>query len=376
MTKNKKNKIALVTGITGQDGAYLTEFLLQKGYIVHGLKRRTSLFNTARIDHLFKDPHLESSKLFLHYSDMTDSMSLTNLINKIQPDEIYNLAAMSHVHVSFDVPEYVANADGVGTLRLLEAVRFLGLANKTKIYQASTSEFYGKVHDIPQSEKTPFYPSCPYAVAKLYAYWISVNYREAYDMFVSNGILFNHVSPIRGESFVTRKITRAACKIVLGLQKTLYLGNLDAKRDWGHAKDYVEVMWKILQYKNPDDWVIATGITTTVRDFVIMAFEYLGIELEFKGSNDKEYALVKRVKNNQYDLKKGQVVLRVDPEYYRPTEVDILVGDASKANKKLDWKPKYSLSNIVEDMIESDLKIMKKDLFLKDAGYQILNEHE
>ena len=376
MTKNKKNKIALVTGITGQDGAYLTEFLLQKGYIVHGLKRRTSLFNTARIDHLFKDPHLESSKLFLHYSDMTDSMSLTNLINKIQPDEIYNLAAMSHVHVSFDVPEYVANADGVGTLRLLEAVRFLGLANKTKIYQASTSELYGKVQEIPQSEKTPFYPRSPYAVAKLYAYWISVNYREAYDMFVSNGILFNHESPIRGETFVTRKITRAACKIVLGLQKTLYLGNLDAKRDWGHAKDYVEVMWKILQYKNPDDWVIATGITTTVRDFVIMAFEYLGIELEFKGSNDKEYALVKRVKNNQYDLKKGQVVLRVDPEYYRPTEVDILVGDASKANKKLDWKPKYSLSNIVEDMIESDLKIMKKDLFLKDAGYQILNEHE
>lgn len=376
MTKNKKNKIALVTGITGQDGAYLTEFLLQKDYIVHGLKRRTSLFNTARIDHLFKDPHLESSKLFLHYSDMTDSMSLTNLINKIQPDEIYNLAAMSHVHVSFDVPEYVANADGVGTLRLLEAVRFLGLANKTKIYQASTSELYGKVQEIPQSEKTPFYPRSPYAVAKLYAYWISVNYREAYDMFVSNGILFNHESPIRGETFVTRKITRAACKIVLGLQKTLYLGNLDAKRDWGHAKDYVEVMWKILQYKNPDDWVIATGITTTVRDFVIMAFEYLGIELEFKGSNDKEYALVKRVKNNQYDLKKGQVVLRVDPEYYRPTEVDILVGDASKANKKLDWKPKYSLSNIVEDMIESDLKIMKKDLFLKDAGYQILNEHE
>ena len=376
MTKNKKNKIALVTGITGQDGSYLTEFLLQKGYIVHGLKRRTSLFNTARIDHLFKDPHLESSKLFLHYSDMTDSMSLTNLINKIQPDEIYNLAAMSHVHVSFDVPEYVANADGVGTLRLLEAVRFLGLANKTKIYQASTSELYGKVQEIPQSEKTPFYPRSPYAVAKLYAYWISVNYREAYDMFVSNGILFNHESPIRGETFVTRKITRAACKIVLGLQKTLYLGNLDAKRDWGQAKDYVEVMWKILQYKNPDDWVIATGITTTVRDFVIMAFEYLGIELEFKGSNDKEYALVKRVKNNQYDLKKGQVVLRVDPEYYRPTEVDILVGDASKANKKLDWKPKYSLSNIVEDMIESDLKIMKKDLFLKDAGYQILNEHE
>ena len=376
MTKNKKNKIALVTGITGQDGAYLTEFLLQKGYIVHGLKRRTSLFNTARIDHLFKDPHLESSKLFLHYSDMTDSMSLTNLINKIQPDEIYNLAAMSHVHVSFDVPEYVANADGVGTLRLLEAVRFLGLANKTKIYQASTSELYGKVQEIPQSEKTPFYPRSPYAVAKLYAYWISVNYREAYDMFVSNGILFNHESPIRGETFVTRKITRAACKIVLGLQKTLYLGNLDAKRDWGHAKDYVEVMWKILQYKNPDDWVIATGITTTVRDFVIMAFEYLGIELEFKGSNDKEYALVKSVKNNQYNLKKGQVVLRVDPEYYRPTEVDILVGDASKANKRLDWNPKYSLSNIVEDMIESDLKIMKKDLFLKDAGYQILNEHE
>ena len=376
MEKINKNKVALITGNTGQDGAYLCELLLNKGYEVHGLKRRASLLNTARIDHLFKDPHLESSKLFLHHSDMTDSMSLTNLINKIKPHEIYNLAAMSHVHVSFDVPEYVANADGVGTLRLLEAVRFLGLTDHTKIYQASTSELYGKVQEIPQSETTPFYPRSPYAVAKLYAYWISVNYREAYDMFVSNGILFNHESPIRGENFVTRKITRAVCKIALGMQKHLYLGNLDAKRDWGHAKDYVEVMWKILQHEEADDWVIATGVTTKVRDFVSMAFMELGIELEFHGEGDQEFAQIKNCANDEYNLKAGDVVLKVSPEYYRPTEVDLLVGDATKAKTKLNWSPKNDLKNIVEDMIKSDLDLMKKELFLKSSGYEVYNEHE
>jgi len=376
MKKIDKQKIALITGITGQDGAYLAEFLLKKGYQVHGLKRRASLLNTGRIDHLFKDPHLESSNLFLHYSDMTDSMSLTNVINKIKPDEIYNLAAMSHVHVSFDVPEYVANADGVGTLRLLEAVRFLGLSDNTKIYQASTSELYGKVQEIPQSEKTPFYPRSPYAVAKLYAYWISVNYREAYNMFVSNGILFNHESPIRGENFVTRKITRAASKIALGMQKHLYLGNLDAKRDWGHAKDYVEVMWKILQHDKPDDWVIATGVTTKVRDFVSLAFMELGIELEFHGEGDKEYASVKRSSNKDFTVSVGDIVLKVSPEYYRPTEVDLLVGDASKAKNELGWKAKNTLEDIVRDMVKSDLNLMKKEQFLKDAGYEVFNEHE
>ncbi len=372
----KQKKVALITGVTGQDGSYLAEFLLNKGYIVHGLKRRASLLNTARIDHIYKEPHRDEPVDFLlHHSDMTDSMSLTNLLQKIQPDEVYNLAAMSHVQVSFETPEYVANADGIGTLRLLEAVRFLGLKDKTKIYQASTSELYGKVAEIPQSEKTPFYPRSPYAAAKLYAYWITVNYREAYDLFACNGILFNHESPTRGETFVTRKITRAACKIALGMQDCLYLGNLDSKRDWGHAKDYVEVMWKILQYNKPEDWVIATGVTTTVRDFVKMAFLHLGIELDFQGEGKGEVARISKAPDES-KLKKGQVVLRIDPEYFRPTEVDLLVGDSSKAQKELNWKPQTSLKELVEEMIDSDMSIIMKNKYLQEGGYEYLNEHE
>src|SRR5210317_1355399 len=319
------SKVALITGVTGQDGAYLTEFLLKKDYVVHGLKRRTSLFNTDRIDHLYQDPHLEGAKFFMHYGDMTDSTNLVRVIQEIQPDEIYNLAAMSHVRVSFDVPEYVADADGIGTLRLLEAIRILGLEKKTRIYQASTSELYGKVQEVPQTEKTPFYPSSPYAVAKMYAYWITVNYREAYNMFACNGILFNHESPIRGETFVTRKITRAVSRIALGLQEKVYLGNLDAKRDWGHAKDYVRMMWMILQADEPEDWVIATGQTTTVRDFVKMSFEYAGIELEFKGEGVDEKAYVKSCSNPDYQVEVGTEVVAVDPRYFRPTEVDLLL---------------------------------------------------
>jgi len=369
-------KIALITGITGQDGSYLAEFLLKKGYEVHGIKRRTSLFNTDRIDHLYQDPHEKNVKLHLHFGDMTDSMNLTRIIQEVQPDEIYNLAAMSHVAVSFETPEYVANADGTGTLRILEAVKLLGLTKKTRIYQASTSELYGKVQETPQRETTPFYPRSPYAVAKMYAYWITVNYREAYDMFACNGILFNHESPVRGETFVTRKITRAASKIALGLQDKLYLGNLDAKRDWGHAKDYVKMMWMILQADEPEDWVIATGETTTVRDFVSMAFAYAGIELEFKGKGVEEKAFVASCSNPEYQIEVGKEVLAVDPKYFRPTEVDLLLGDPSKAESKLGWKREYNLKDLVADMMKSDLHLMTKDQYLKEGGYKIMNYFE
>jgi len=369
-------KKALITGITGQDGAYLAEFLLGKGYEVHGLKRRSSLFNTDRIDHLYQDQHENDVTLFLHHGDMTDSMNLTRIIQEVQPDEIYNLAAMSHVAVSFETPEYVANADGTGTLRILEAVKLLGLEKKTRIYQASTSELYGKVQETPQTESTPFYPRSPYAVAKMYAYWITVNYREAYGMFACNGILFNHESPIRGETFVTRKITRAASKIALGLQDKLYLGNLDAKRDWGHAKDYVRMMWMILQADEPEDWVIATGVTTTVRDFVKMAFSYAGIELEFEGIGVNERAFVLDCSNPKYQIKIGQEVVAVDPKYFRPTEVDLLIGDPSKAEQKLGWVREHKLEDLVKDMMSSDLKLMTKDQFLQDGGYRINNYYE
>ena len=369
-------KIALITGVTGQDGAYLTEFLLKKGYIVHGLKRRTSLFNTDRIDHLYQDPHLDGANFFMHYGDMTDSTNLERLIQEIQPDEIYNLAAMSHVRVSFDVPEYVADADGVGTLRLLEAIRILGLENKTKIYQASTSELYGKVQEVPQTEQTPFYPRSPYAVAKMYAFWITVNYREAYGMFASNGILFNHESPIRGETFVTRKITRAVSRIALGLQDKLYLGNLDSQRDWGHAKDYVRMMWMILQSEKAEDWVIATGKTTKIRDFVKMAFNYVGIELEFTGEGIHEVAKIVRCNNPKYQINVGKEVLAIDAKYFRPTEVDLLIGDPTKAKTKLGWEPQIQLEELIEDMMISDLKLMHKDRYLKEGGYQTLNYFE
>ena len=362
-------KVALITGVTGQDGAYLSEFLLNKGYEVHGMKRRSSLFNTDRIDHLYQDPHVKNRNYFLHYGDMTDSTNLTRLIKEISPDEIYNLAAMSHVAVSFETPEYTGNADGLGTLRILEAVRLLGLENKTKIYQASTSELYGKVQEIPQTELTPFYPRSPYAVAKIYAYWITVNYREAYGIFACNGILFNHESPLRGETFVTRKITRAACKIALGLQEKLHLGNLNAKRDWGHAKDYVRFMWMILQADKPEDWVIATGKTTSVRDFVIKSFNELGIELEFKGEDENEKGLIKKCNNPEFNLEIRKEVVSIDPKYYRPTEVELLIGDSSKAKEKLGWIPEYNLDTLVKDMISSDLKLMKKDQYLEQKGY-------
>ena len=378
-------KVALITGITGQDGAYLAEFLLKKGYIVHGIKRRSSLFNTDRIDHLYQDPHVENRKFILHYGDMTDSMNLTRIIQETQPDEIYNLAAMSHVAVSFDTPEYTANADGIGTLRILEAVRLLGLEKKVRIYQASTSELFGKVQEIPQNEKTPFYPRSPYAVAKMYAYWITVNYREAYGLFASNGILFNHESPVRGETFVTRKITRAVSRIALGLQDRFYLGNLDAKRDWGHAKDYVKMMWLILQHNKPDDWVIATGKTTSVRDFVRMAFEYVGIKLRFEGEGVDEVGIVdsidkekfKQTTDNKYSDKLiNKTVVEVDPRYFRPTDVDLLIGDPSKAEKELGWKREFDLKDLVNDMMQNDLKLMKKDEYLKQAGYRIMNYFE
>lgn len=374
-------KIALVTGITGQDGAYLAELLLRKGYKVHGIKRRASLFNTDRIDHLYQDPHVENPQLILHYGDLTDSMNLTRIIKETQPDEIYNLAAMSHVKVSFDTPEYTANADGIGTLRILEAVRLLGLEKKTKIYQASTSELYGLVQEVPQSENTPFYPRSPYAVAKLYAYWITVNYREAYDMFACNGILFNHESPLRGETFVTRKITRAAAKISLGLQKKMYIGNMDAKRDWGHAKDYVEAMWLILQQENPEDFVIATGITTTVRDFIKMAFKEVGINLSFEGNGVNEKGIIESFDQNRLpvkenSLREGDTVILVDPRYFRPTEVELLIGDPTKSKEKLGWEPKYSLQALLEDMVQSDLKLFKKDLHLINAGHKVLKQAE
>jgi len=371
-----KTKVAFITGVTGQDGAYLSEFLLKKGYLVHGLKRRSSLFNTDRIDHLYQDPHIEHKNFFLHYGDMTDSTNLIRLINEIQPDEIYNLAAMSHVHVSFEIPEYTANADGIGALRVLEAVRFLGLESKTKVYQASTSELYGKVQEVPQSETTPFYPRSPYAVAKMYAYWMTVNYREAYNIFACNGILFNHESPIRGETFVTRKITRAVSKIALGMQDKLYLGNLDAKRDWGHAKDYVRMMWMILQADQPEDWVIATGKTTMVRDFVKMAFSEVGVELEFTGSDADEKGFVKSCYNSQFQLPIGKEVVTVDPKYFRPTEVDLLIGDASKAKNKLGWVPEYDLNDLVKEMVKSDIKLMQKELYLKEGGFETKNYFE
>jgi GDPmannose 4,6-dehydratase len=369
-------KKALITGITGQDGAYLAEFLLKKGYEVHGIKRRTSLFNTDRIDHLYQDPHEKDLKFKLHYGDLTDSTNIIRIVQEVQPDEIYNLGAMSHVKVSFDEPEYTANVDGLGTLRILEAVRILGLQEKTKIYQASTSELYGLVQEVPQSEKTPFYPRSPYAVAKMYGFWITVNYREAYNMFAVNGILFNHESPIRGETFVTRKITRAAARIALGLQDTVYLGNLDAKRDWGHAKDYVKAMWLILQQETPEDYVIATGITTTVRDFVRMSFKELGIELAFEGRGQEEIGKVVSCSNPEYQLPKGKEVIKVDPAYYRPTEVDLLIGDPTKAKEKLGWKLQYDLPALVKDMVQSDVELFKKDQLLIKGGHKVFNYHE
>ena len=369
-------KKAFITGITGQDGAYLSEFLLKKGYTVHGLKRRTSSFNTDRIDHLYEDPHIENQRFILHHGDMTDSTNLIRLIKEIQPDEIYNLAAMSHVRVSFEMPEYVADTDGIGTLRLLEAIRILGLENKTRIYQASTSELYGKVQEVPQNENTPFYPRSPYAAAKIYAYWITVNYREAYGLFASNGILFNHESPIRGETFVTRKITRAVSRIALGIQDEFYLGNLDSKRDWGHAKDYIRMMWLILQADKAEDWVIATGRTTTIRDFVKMAFGHIGVELEFTGKGLNEVAKVKSCSNSDYQLQVGKKVLSIDKKYFRPTEVDLLVGDATKAKDKLGWEPHITLEELVEDMMISDIKLFKKDKYLKNEGFNTHNYFE
>lgn len=369
-------KKALITGITGQDGAYLAEFLLNKGYEVHGIKRRSSLFNTDRIDHLYQDPHEKNIRFKLHYGDLTDSTNLIRIVQEVQPDEIYNLGAMSHVKVSFDTPEYTANADGIGTLRILEAVRILGLTEKTKIYQASTSELYGLVQEVPQSEKTPFYPRSPYAVAKMYAYWITVNYREAYGMYACNGILFNHESPIRGETFVTRKITRGVAKIALGLQDKLYLGNLDAQRDWGHAKDYVEAMYLILQQDKPEDYVIATGVTTYVRDFVKMAFSEVGIELEFKGEGVEEVGYVKSCSNPEYQLENGKAVVAVDPKYFRPTEVELLIGDPTKSKTKLNWEPKYDLKALVNDMMSNDLELFKRDKYLQKGGHKIMNYYE
>lgn len=369
-------KKALLTGVTGQDGAYLTELLLAKGYEVHGIKRRSSLLNTDRIDHLYQDPHDENRNFILHYGDLTDSTNLIRVIQQVQPDEIYNLGAMSHVQVSFDVPEYTANADGIGTLRILEAVRLLGLSKKTKIYQASTSELYGLVQAVPQSETTPFYPRSPYAVAKMYAYWITVNYREAYGIFASNGILFNHESPLRGETFVTRKITRGVAKIGLKLQDKLYLGNLDAKRDWGHAKDYVEAMYLILQQDVAEDFVIATGITTPVREFVRMAFNEIGVEIEFRGEGVDEKGYIKACVNTLYQLEIGKEVVAIDPKYFRPTEVDLLIGDPTKSQTLLGWKPKYDLAGLVKEMMESDVTLFRREKLLKESGYNIKNQFE
>ena len=381
-------KVALITGITGQDGAYLTEFLIKKGYTVHGIKRRSSMFNTDRIDHLYQDPHVENRNLILHYGDLTDSLNLTRIIGEVQPDEIYNLAAMSHVKVSFDTPEYTANADGLGVLRILEAVRLLNLIPKTRIYQASTSELYGLVQEVPQRETTPFYPRSPYAVAKLYGYWITVNYREAYHMHASNGILFKHESPLRGETFVTRKVTRAVSRIVLGMQKKVYMGNLSSKRDWGHAKDYVRAMYAILQQDEPSDYVIATGITTTIRDFIRMAFEEIGVGIRFKGEGIDEVAIIESIDEGLFvkkvgdayleNFKKrvGEEVVGVDPQYFRPTEVELLIGDATKARTRLGWEPEYSLAALIEDMMKNDIKLMKKESYLKEGGYKILNYFE
>jgi GDPmannose 4,6-dehydratase len=383
-------KTALITGVTGQDGAYLSEYLLRKGYMVHGIKRRASMFNTERIDHIYEDPHVENRQFKLHYGDLTDSMNLTRIIQETQPDEIYNLAAMSHVAVSFETPEYTANADGLGTLRILEAVRLLGLVEKTRIYQASTSELYGLVQQVPQTEKTPFYPRSPYAVAKMYAYWITVNYREAYKMHANNGILFNHESPIRGETFVTRKITRAISRIALGMQDQLFLGNLSSKRDWGHAKDYVKAMYLILQQDQPDDYVIATGITTTIRDFVKMACAEAGLEINFEGEGVDEKGYFTAVNENVFTKQVGETylenilniinhhkaVVSVDPKYFRPTEVDLLIGDPTKSKSILGWKPDYDLNGLVKDMMQSDIKLMKRDAYLRDGGYRTLNYFE
>jgi GDPmannose 4,6-dehydratase len=369
-------KVALITGVTGQDGAYLSELLLKKGYEVHGIKRRSSLFNTERIDHLYQDPHEKNVHFKLHYGDLTDSTNLIRIIQETKPDEIYNLGAMSHVHVSFETPEYTANADGTGTLRILEAVRLLGMTKKTRFYQASTSELYGLAQAVPQSETTPFYPRSPYAVAKLYAYWITVNYREAYKMFATNGILFNHESPLRGETFVTRKITRAVAKIALGLQEKLFLGNLSARRDWGHAKDYVDAMWRILQQDEPEDFVVATGVTTTVRDFVKMAFGEIGIQLAFKGEHDAEYAEVQHCSNPAYQVEKGKKIVVVDPKYFRPTEVDLLIGDATKAREKLGWTPTYDLPALVKEMVHADIELFRREKILRESGFEIRNQYE
>ncbi|MGC4103699.1 GDP-mannose 4,6-dehydratase [Ferruginibacter sp.] len=369
-------KKALITGITGQDGAYLAELLLRKGYEVHGIKRRTSLINTQRVDHLYQDPHEKNLKMILHYGDLTDSTNIIRIIQQVQPDEIYNLGAMSHVHVSFEEPEYVANTDGTGTLRILEAVRILGLEKKTRIYQASTSELYGKVQAVPQNETTPFYPRSPYGVAKLYAYWITVNYREAYGMYACNGILFNHESPLRGETFVSRKITRAVAEIVLGLKNKLWLGNLHAQRDWGHAKDYVEAMWLMLQQDKPEDYVIATGITTTVREFARLAFAHAGVSIEFQGEGVNERGVVTNVSLPEIHLRKGDVVIEVDERYFRPTEVDILKGDATKANVQLGWTPKYKLHDLIKEMVESDIEHFRKDVVLKASGFRTIRQFE
>ena len=360
-------KVALITGVTGQDGAYLSEFLLNKGYIVHGVKRRSSLFNTERIDHLYKDTHEKKVNFFLHYGDLTDSTNLIRIVQEVQPDEIYNLAAQSHVKVSFETPEYTANADGIGTLRLLEAIRILGLEKKTKFYQASTSELYGLVQEIPQRETTPFYPRSPYGAAKLYAFWITKNYRESYNMYTCNGILFNHESPIRGETFVTRKITRAVAKISLGLQKKMFLGNIDSERDWGHAKDYVEGMWMMMQQEKPDDYVLATGKKVSVRKFVEMSFKHVNIELKWEGKGVEEKGINKA---------SGEVLVEIDPAYFRPSEVDLLVGDASKANKNLGWKPKYTVEELCKEMVQSDLKLFERDKYLLEGGHEVKNFHE
>lgn len=390
-------KIALITGVTGQDGAYLAEYLIKKGYVVHGIKRRASMFNTERIDHIYQDPHVDNRNLILHYGDMTDSMNLTRIIQEVQPDEIYNLAAMSHVKVSFETPEYTANADGVGTLRILEAIRLLGLTKKTRVYQASTSELYGMVQEVPQTEKTPFYPRSPYGVAKLYAYWITVNYREAYNLHASNGILFNHESPIRGETFVTRKITRAIARIVLGMQDTIFVGNLSAQRDWGHAKDYIKAMHLVLQQDEPDDYVIATGITTSIRDFIKMSGEELGLEIAFTGENADEKGYLtgidekvftkkvgeqyyepfkKRIQKNITSKPNAEPLISVDSKYFRPTEVELLIGDATKAKEKLGWKPEYDLKGLISEMVHSDIELMKKDAYLRKGGYRTLNYFE
>jgi GDPmannose 4,6-dehydratase len=369
-------KKALITGVTGQDGAYLAQLLLAKGYDVHGIKRRASLFNTQRVDDIYQDPHEQDVRFTLHYGDLTDATNLIRIVQEVQPDEIYNLGAMSHVQVSFESPEYTADADAMGALRLLEAIRILGLTAKTRYYQASTSELYGKVQEIPQTENTPFYPRSPYAVAKLYAYWITVNYRESYGMYACNGILFNHESPLRGETFVTRKITRAVAKLALGLQDKLYLGNMDAKRDWGHARDYVEGMWRMLQQDEAEDFVLATGVTTSVRDFVRMAFREVGVELDFRGSGTEEVGIVKSTASAEYALEEGQEVVAVDPRYFRPAEVDLLIGDPGKARDKLGWEPTYDLQSLCSEMVQADLELFRKDQLLRDAGYDVKNEFE